>query len=202
MIPSNEYEVIIYFSKEASKAGIDIISGSPAFPDLVIKKDGREYRAEVEYLSSHFRLHGHSEEGCDLVICWTDNDPFLLIPVIELSNPLWINYEFELPGFDDRVVKAARYWESRAKDAERRLSKLMNGDKISSFGVDLLSGSLSDYELEVISGAAENGGRVTFSLLREFGFSRSTADKFRKKIVDLGVARKSRDDDNAIVLIQ
>jgi hypothetical protein len=43
-------------------------------------------RIEFEYLSSHFKEHGHSTSICDVIVCWRHNWPDCPLEVIELET--------------------------------------------------------------------------------------------------------------------
>ena len=63
------------------------------FPDCEAKRqisDGRWQKTliEFEYESRNFRDHGHSVEGCDVIVCWKHNWPECRskLEVLELSE--------------------------------------------------------------------------------------------------------------------
>lgn len=88
--PVNELGVIFLFSKINEELGIRIEEIGQGFPDAIgAKKTSRGWvrrRIEFEFLSSHFKEHGHPEGGCDIIICWEHNWPECLLEVVELKT--------------------------------------------------------------------------------------------------------------------
>src|SRR3990172_7217343 len=117
--PKNEIETIILFTLQAERYGFEILEAqSIGFPDALIKKDGKEYRVEFEYKSLNFRTHKHDPTGCDLIICWIDDDKYSTLPVVALSEDNWWN----IPLIPDKA-ETIDYWKDRALEAERRNAK-------------------------------------------------------------------------------
>jgi DNA-binding CsgD family transcriptional regulator len=114
----NELGVIVEFAKNASAYGFEIVSISDAYPDAIIQKDGTTYRAEFEFKSSNFDMHGHDIRECDLVICWENDSPDFALPVIEISNPDWFTKPIVLTSTDKRE---SYYWRLKAIRLEKRL---------------------------------------------------------------------------------
>jgi hypothetical protein len=93
--PVNENGVIFLFGMVAERLGFHIEALQTAFPDCEAKRRvgpsaWQTVRIEFEYESRNFRDHGHSTEGCDLIICWTHNWPDCPahLEVIALSEEL------------------------------------------------------------------------------------------------------------------
>jgi len=117
VIPQNEMGVIVIFTQQAHEAGFEIISIGCDYPDAIIKKEGKTYRAEFEYRSSNFIQHKHDLRQCDLIICWIDDTPDFILPVLALSGPDWKLKDISVPD----VYKAEiAYWKQRALKAEKK----------------------------------------------------------------------------------
>jgi len=76
--PINEQGVILLFAAVADELGYLIESIRSQFPDAQLaRKDEKgtykPIKAEFEFKSSQFKLHGHDPKQCDLIICW-END--------------------------------------------------------------------------------------------------------------------------------
>lgn len=71
--------------------GFEFLKVQHAFPDLLLERNGIVYRAELEYEASSFHKHGHDIRQCDLIICWINDLPNCVLPILELSNPSWSN---------------------------------------------------------------------------------------------------------------
>lgn len=115
MIPRNELGVIVEFSRMATEAGFEILEISAAYPDAIIRKDGRDYRVEFEYKLSNFYQHGHDPRQCDLVICWENDDQGFILPVIALNLDDWQATHLELP---DEWMRELAYWKYKAREAD------------------------------------------------------------------------------------
>ena len=70
------------FALVARDLGFTAEAVGTAFPDCEAKrridKKGERWqrvRIEFEYLSSHFKAHRHSIEGCDVIVCWKHDWP-------------------------------------------------------------------------------------------------------------------------------
>lgn len=91
--PINEQGVILLFTALASKLGFLIVAIRPQFPDAQLAKRDengiyRDIKAEFEFKSSQFKLHGHDYQQCDLIICWEHNWNESPIEVLELKNEI------------------------------------------------------------------------------------------------------------------
>lgn len=125
--PKNELELIIRFAQEAKEIGFEIISCDGKFPDGIVSYENKEYRVEFEYKSNNFWLHKHNPLECDLIICWIDDDDFSVLPVLELSNPDWIDHGIEkIPA----IERTASYWKRRALEAEAQNIEKSNTDRV------------------------------------------------------------------------
>lgn len=121
MIPRNEMEVVVLFSQQAQAAGFEIVSVQMGFPDAVVKHGDTEYKVEFEFKSSNFWAHRHNPTGCDLIICWTDDDEYPVLPIIALSNPDWPQTPITPPPYQERLVG---YWRARALAAESEVKEV------------------------------------------------------------------------------
>lgn len=91
--PINEQGVILLFTALAAKLGFLILSIRPQFPDAKLAKRGidsryKDVRAEFEFRSLQFKVHGHDHRQCDLIICWEHDWEEAPIKVLELKNIL------------------------------------------------------------------------------------------------------------------
>ncbi len=91
--PINELGVIFLFGVLARQLGFMVLRLQPGFPDveaLRLCKDGRWrlVKAELEFESKNFLLHGHDPKGCDLIVCWKNNWESCPVEVLELSKIL------------------------------------------------------------------------------------------------------------------
>ena len=64
------------------------------FPDAIAMQSigngkYKRIRIEFEFRSSSFLRHGHSIDGCDLIVCWIHDWPECPLDVIELSSSLF-----------------------------------------------------------------------------------------------------------------
>lgn len=78
--PVNENGVVFLFGIVARELGYSVEAVQAGFPDCEAKRQvavGRwqRVRIEFEFESRNFREHGHSPDGCDLIICWRHNWP-------------------------------------------------------------------------------------------------------------------------------
>jgi hypothetical protein len=76
--PVNENGVVLLFGMVARELGYLVEAVQAGFPDCEAKRQiepGRwqRVRIEFEYESRNFRDHGHSPDGCDLIVCWRHN---------------------------------------------------------------------------------------------------------------------------------
>ena len=76
--PMNESGVIFIFGMLAERLGFHIRAIRPTFPDCIAmrwtgKTAWQEQTIEFEYESKNFKEHGHSPDGCDVIVCWVHN---------------------------------------------------------------------------------------------------------------------------------
>lgn len=116
--PENEQGVIYLFAQQADAAGFQLLKINAAYPDAVVANGGNEYRVEFEYVASNFDRHGHDPRQCDIIICWENDFPDSVLPVIALDKNGWWQIPIELPSYAE---KEAVYWKKRALTAERKL---------------------------------------------------------------------------------
>jgi len=91
--PLNEQGVVYLFALVARELGFTVEAIGTSFPDCEAKrridKKGERWqrvRIEFEYYGSDFKDHGHSVEGCDLIVCWKNDWKECPLQVIELST--------------------------------------------------------------------------------------------------------------------
>jgi len=91
--PVNENGVVFLFGIVARELGYSVEAVQAGFPDCEAKRQvgvGRwqRVRIEFEFESRNFRDHGHSPDGCDIIVCWRHNWPECPnhIEVVELWN--------------------------------------------------------------------------------------------------------------------
>lgn len=124
--PRNEAELIILFAQRCvSESGIEIVSFYGTFPDAVVSWDGKMYKTEFEHLASNFVQHEHNPLKCDLVICWHDDNPEFILPVIAMDDPHWRSANIEAISNSE---KTASYWKKRALEAESELKLIKDGE--------------------------------------------------------------------------
>jgi hypothetical protein len=128
--PVNEQGVIVIFSRDCERFGFEVISIGSSFPDAVVRKGGKNYLVEFEYVSSNFISHDHDPAECDLIICWEDNRPGSFpIPVIELSDPNWHEKNIEFS-----CSELVRRWQEYATCLKRDLENEKSKRSISATG--------------------------------------------------------------------
>lgn len=73
--PQSEQEVVYLFSILHRELGFPyIIKFQEAFPDvIVLDKDRKQRKVEIEKFASDFITHEHPTEECDFLVCW-END--------------------------------------------------------------------------------------------------------------------------------
>jgi hypothetical protein len=91
--PVNENGVIFLFGIVAKELGYHVEAVQVGFPDCEAKRQiapgqWQRVRIEFEYQSRNFLAHGHSVNGCDLIVCWIHNwaDCPSSLEVVELRN--------------------------------------------------------------------------------------------------------------------
>lgn len=91
--PVNEEGVVFLFGMVARELGYLVEAMQAGYPDCEAKRQvdagkWQRVRIEFEYESRNFRDHGHSPDGCDIIVCWRHNwhecPPSL--EVVELSR--------------------------------------------------------------------------------------------------------------------
>lgn len=76
--PVNESGVVFLFGMVARELGYLVEAVQAGYPDCEAKRQidagkWQRVRIEFEFESRNFRDHGHSPEGCDLIVCWRHN---------------------------------------------------------------------------------------------------------------------------------
>ena len=91
--PVNEQGVVLLFGMIAKDLGFLVEAVQKEFPDCVAMRQvaperWQRVQIEFEFESRNFRDHGHSVNGCDVIVCWRHNWPGCPkhIEVIELSR--------------------------------------------------------------------------------------------------------------------
>lgn len=117
--PKNEMGVVVRFSQICSEYGVEILSVQSAYPDAVIKLNGKNYIAEFEYYASNFLQHRHDPRHCDVVICWVNDlvGTDFPLPIWELSSPLTPTIQYV-----DEKEKELAYLRTENKYLRRKLS--------------------------------------------------------------------------------
>lgn len=78
--PVNEQGVVFLFGMVARELGYMVEAVQQGFPDCEAKRQieknkWQRVRIEFEFESRTFRDHGHSPDGCDVIVCWHHNWP-------------------------------------------------------------------------------------------------------------------------------
>ena len=91
--PVNENGVVFLFGMVARELGYLVEAVQAGYPDCEAKRQisagkWQRVRIEFEYESRNFRDHGHSPDGCDLIVCWRHNwaECPASLEVVELCN--------------------------------------------------------------------------------------------------------------------
>jgi hypothetical protein len=76
--PINENGVVFLFGMVARELGYSVEAVQAGFPDCEAKRrvgpgKWQRVRIEFEFESRNFRDHGHTVDGCDIIICWRHN---------------------------------------------------------------------------------------------------------------------------------
>ncbi len=121
LVPENELGVIVAFAINGKDLGFEIVSIGSKFPDAIIReiKTDKEYRAEFEYAASNFVSHGHDPRGCDLIICWRNDFPDSLLPILEIPAPE--KFTFRLASDIEKEVMYLRIQNVRLKRENNHL---------------------------------------------------------------------------------
>lgn len=117
---SNEQRVVVSFAQQGPEHGFYFETIQIAFPDAIIWHKGIRYRVEFEYQAKSFLHHQHDLRGCDLIICWYNDYPDSILPVLALSDPTWPETPLVLP---DAMTLELTYWRERALTLERQLKR-------------------------------------------------------------------------------
>lgn len=93
--PANKQGVIYLFGMIGYELGFLIESIAAGYPDCEGKrcigvKQNRweQVKIHFEYKSSHFKVHGHDEEGCDIIVCWRHDWQECPLEVLELRSTI------------------------------------------------------------------------------------------------------------------
>jgi hypothetical protein len=70
----------------------DVKLSQEGFPDLILVKEKKVFRVEVETHSRNFVLHRHDITQCDMIICHVHNWKECPVPVIETAL-MWENFK-------------------------------------------------------------------------------------------------------------
>ena len=111
-VPKNEIELIRYFIKIEDILGFEKVRLFTQYPDASAIYDGEEIDIEFEKLSSNFKLHGHNEDICSMIICWENDKDEYNIPVLELATLSrdWISERNEaMLEFNIRTLEAISF---------------------------------------------------------------------------------------------
>lgn len=105
-VPQNEMGVLVLFSTQCEKLGIEVIRVGSAFPDMTVCYKGMTYEVEIEYRASNFISHGHDPLGCDLILCWQNDLLLPPVPVLEISDTNWHKSQWGIMTRKDKEVRA------------------------------------------------------------------------------------------------
>ena len=93
--PLNEQGVVYLFGMVSRELGFLIESVRTGYPDCegkrcVDAKKGHweQVQIEFEYRSSNFKEHGHSLDGCDIIVCWEHDWQDCPLEVLELKSAI------------------------------------------------------------------------------------------------------------------
>jgi hypothetical protein len=93
--PVNENGVVFLFGMVAKELGYMVEAVQNAYPDCEAKRqigpnNWQRVRIEFEFESRNFRDHGHSPDGCDVIVCWRHNwaECPAHIEVVELASEI------------------------------------------------------------------------------------------------------------------
>lgn len=119
--PVNENGVIFLFGKVADDLNMYIEEIKPGFPDCIARrfvgKGWERITIEFEYLSSHFKQHGHEKNDCDVIVCWDHDWADCPIEVVELKT--------EIRNLENYPVQRPGSTEKSERDHEKELDKLL-----------------------------------------------------------------------------
>jgi hypothetical protein len=93
--PINEQGVVFLFGMICFEIGFVVEAVGTGYPDCEAKRridksrdKWERVKIEFEYLSSHFKDHGHNPKLCDVIVCWEHNWPDCPLEVIELRSAI------------------------------------------------------------------------------------------------------------------
>jgi hypothetical protein len=93
--PINEQGVVYLFGMVSRELGFSVESLQQGFPDCegkYLHDKSRNLwakaRIEFEFRASNFRLHGHDENECDVIVCWENDWPDCPLRVVELKSEI------------------------------------------------------------------------------------------------------------------
>ena len=93
--PINEQGVVYLFGMISRELGFLVEAVRTDFPDCEAKREirGRRgrwetVRIEFEFKSATFKIHGHKEDDCDLIICWEHDWSDCPLEVLELKTAI------------------------------------------------------------------------------------------------------------------
>ncbi|MFH1633705.1 MAG: hypothetical protein ABIG63_06790 [Chloroflexota bacterium] len=178
MIPENEMGVIVLFAQQAEQAGFEIVEIGATFPDAVVRKDGIEYRAELEFLASNFSAHNHDCRGCDLIICWKNDTDDYVLPIMALSEDGWEETDLTPPPEEQKEI---HYWRHRAQRAERQNAKYAS--QIGAMGYTDSDNGECQCTYEDYLVMVEQGRELTVAqIMEQLRASRTTAYRWIRKV--------------------
>lgn len=117
--PRNEEQLKRIFYKLEKVLGFSNVKIYVDYPDATATYNDAEIDMEFEYLSSNFRKHKHNPKGCDLIICWKDDDCTLSTKVLELATIAdnWLDEK------ENAILFAQRYSHGLAFDGKKSIRK-------------------------------------------------------------------------------
>ena len=93
--PINEQGVVYLFGMVSRELGFSVEALQQGFPDCEGKylhdkkrKLWAKARIEFEFRALNFRLHGHDENECDVIVCWENDWPDCPLRVVELKSEI------------------------------------------------------------------------------------------------------------------
>ncbi len=93
--PTNELGVVFLFGMVCRELGFVIEALGQGFPDCegkhlcdTKKQRWERVQIEFEYKASNFRVHEHSPEQCDVIVCWENDWPDCPVEVVELRSEI------------------------------------------------------------------------------------------------------------------
>jgi len=93
--PINEQGVVYLFGMVSRELGFSVEALQQGFPDCegkYLHDKSRQLwakaRIEFEFLASHFRVHGHNADECDIIVCWENDWEDCPLRVVELKKEI------------------------------------------------------------------------------------------------------------------